>query len=532
VSEALQLREAGDAALLLQLERVISPDVNARVIAIADGVRAQHLSGVRDVVSTFHSVAVYFDPVHTDVAAISMALRDAATTASPVVGGRRHDVPVTYGGEFGPDLAEVAAYCSLTPAAVIDRHTGPDYRVFMLGFQPGFAYMGLVDEGIAVPRRASPRTHVPAGAVGIAGRQTGVYPAVSPGGWRIIGCAMEPVFTPGASEPVRFAPGDTVRFRAVPPPGGPAAKPAHRRRASRVVPDANASRTLTVLRPGLFTTIQTGGRWGRQGLGYPVSGPMDPFSHASANLAVGNDRCSPALEVTVAGPELRLDQDTVVAVAGGDLSPTLGGNRVSLQTPLRCPAGSVLRFGERVTGARAYVAFDGGIVPGDSWPVTPLVPGQVLALGEAALDGARPIRMTANVPIGGARLRILAGPEDDVLPTALDALVSTRFVVSPAANRMGYRLKGVVPAPPGTGSMVSAATFLGAIQIPPSGEPILLMADRQTTGGYPQVAIVITADLPMAGQLAPGDWIEFELCSQAEARAALIEQEGMLIGET
>ena len=531
MSAAFQLREAGDAALLLQLERVISTDVNARVIAIADAMRSQHLPGVRDVVSTFHSVAVYFDPVRSDASALRMALRDVASTAPPVVAGRRHDIPVTYGGEFGPDLAEVAAHSGLTAAAVIDRHTGPDYRVFMLGFQPGFAYMGLVDEVIAMPRRASPRAHVSAGAVGIAGRQTGVYPAASPGGWQIIGCAMEPVFTPGASEPVRFVPGDTVRFHAVPPAGAPVAKANQRLRGSRPAADANASRTMTVLRPGLFTTIQTGGRWGRQGLGYPVSGPMDPFSHASANLAVGNDRGSSALEVTVAGPELRVDQDTVVAVAGADLSPTLDGDRVPLQRPLRCPAGSVLRFGERVTGARAYVAFDGGIVPGDSWPVSPLVPGQVLALGEAAAHAQRPIRMIANVPIGGARLRVLAGPEDDILPTALDALISTRFIVSPAANRMGYRLKGAVPVPPGAGSMISAATFLGALQIPPSGEPILLMADRQTTGGYPQVATVISADLPMAGQLAPGDWIEFEICSQAEAQAALIEQEGMLNDE-
>ena len=266
MSGAPQLREAGDAALLLQLERVITPDVNARVIAIAAAMRSRDLRGVRDVVSTFHSVAVYFDPLYSDVAAVTAALRDEAATAAPAVTGRRHEIPVAYGGEYGPDLADVAAHAGLTAAEVIDRHAGGDYRVFMLGFQPGFAYLGLVDEAIAAPRRASPRTQVPAGAVGIAGRQTGVYPAVSPGGWQIIGRALEPVFTPGAIEPVRFAPGDTVRFRAAPHIGAPVPmKAGERGRRRRPAPDADASRTITVLRPGLFTTIQTSGQWGRQG---------------------------------------------------------------------------------------------------------------------------------------------------------------------------------------------------------------------------------------------------------------------------
>ena len=139
--------------------------------------------------------------------------------------------------------------------------------------------------------------------------------------------------------------------------------------------------------------------------------------------------------------------------------------------------------------------------------------------------------MVPVMPSGGARLRVLPGPQLDELPDGcLDGVCANRFTVSPQSNRVGYRLTGAVGVPSRAGDMISDATFPGAIQIPPSGEPILLMADRQTTGGYPQVAIVISADLPMAGQLAPGDWVEFELCSREEARRALLAREGVLTG--
>jgi antagonist of KipI len=130
---------------------------------------------------------------------------------------------------------------------------------------------------------------------------------------------------------------------------------------------------------------------------------------------------------------------------------------------------------------------------------------------------------------GGARLRVLPGPQEDFFPEpALVLLERTRFIVTPQSNRMGYRLSGVaLPRIPNR-EMISDAAFAGGVQVPPSGEPILLMSDRQTTGGYPQIAIVITADLPLAGQLAPGDWVEFVRCSRAEAIAALRDQEAML----
>jgi biotin-dependent carboxylase-like uncharacterized protein len=256
---------------------------------------------------------------------------------------------------------------------------------------------------------------------------------------------------------------------------------------------------------------------------------MDPLSHAIANAAVGNARDAAALEVTIAGPELRFEHDATIAIAGADLSATLDGAAVPAQSPVSCPAGSTLRFGERRIGARAYVAFAGAVETTADWPVKPLVIGQRLGLGSARNSAARTIRASENLPAGSATLRVLPGPQDDVAPAgSLEWLMTTQFTVSPQANRMGYRLKSVGAPSARAGDMISDATFFGGIQIPPSGEPILLMADRQTTGGYPQVATVISADLPRAAQLAPGDRVEFEPCSHADAVAALAEQEAML----
>jgi KipI family sensor histidine kinase inhibitor len=492
------------------------------------------------VVSTFRSVAVYFDPLIADAAAVRAALERAAASPGDVRGGRHVEVPVAYGGEFGPDLEAVAAFARLTPAQVIERHAAAEYRVFMLGFLPGFAYMGIVAREIAAPRKGIPRLRVPGGSVGIAGPQTAIYPRDSPGGWQIIGRTPLEPFDPAGTPPTLFAPGDTVRFtpspdavvRLTPPPKAPA----------RLAEGGN--RTVTILRSGLFTTIQDRGRWGHQGIGVPVSGAMDLASHRAANALVGNPADAATLEATLLGPELRIEQDTMLAVTGADLSARIDGTDVPLNTPIRGRAGAVLRFGDRRLGTRAYVACDGGIaVPAvlDSRAThivsamggvdgRPVKAGDRLPLGPPA--PALPLQ-AVGAPVthaaGGVRVRVLPGPQDDYFTdAAFEALQRCRFSVSTQSDRMGYRLQGGrIPRAAGR-EMISDATFAGAIQVPASGEPILLMADRQTTGGYPQIATVITADLPGAAQLAPGDWIEFEICSRADAKAALIAQEGRL----
>ena len=542
------IREAGDSALLLELDPVIAPHINARAVAVAAALRRDQLPGVRDIVSAFRSVAVFFDPLRADAATIAQAMRSACDAAPMIEDRAPIDVEVVYGGDSGPDLADVAAFAGCVQGEVIDRHASRTYRVFMLGFLPGFAYMGAVDDSIAAPRRATPRTRVPAGSVGIAGRQTGIYPVNSPGGWQIIGRTAMKTFDPDRTPPALFAPGDSVRF--VPISSAVVSGFSRTETTVRLKADTTyeAGRAVTVIRPGLFTTIQDEGRWGYQGLGVPVSGPMDPVAHRLANVIVGNPRTAATLEATLLGPELRIEQQTTAAFTGADLGATLDGAEVPRCAPVTCRSGSVIRFGERRAGARGYVAFDGGVATPATLGSRAThalsglggVEGRALRAGDrlplGAASGA-PCRATPRgraprlLPPGGARLRVLPGPQDACFTSeAFAAMLDTRFTISPQSDRMGFRLSCDAPVSSlGAGQMISDVAFLGGLQVPPSGSPILLMADRQTTGGYPQIATVITADLPAAGQLAPGDGVEFEGCTRADALAALIAQEGRLL---
>ena len=542
----IAVRDAGDAALLLELEPLIDPDVNARAIAIAQAVRERRWPGVRDVVSTFRSVAIYFDPlVVTDVEPLREAV--AATSAAPAAmpASRAIEVPVVYGGEAGPDLDALATATGMSAREVVDRHRSATYRVFMLGFLPGFPYMGMVDPWIAASRHASPRLRVPAGSVGIAGRQTGIYPMESPGGWQIIGRTPLQLFDAARERPSLFAPGDRVRF--VETADGRlktgAASDADQGRVAAAAAAAVRTgfsrptrRTITVITPGLFTTVQDEGRWGHQTLGVPVGGALDAVSHRIANAAVGNDLHCASIEVTLQGPELRFDSRSAIAIAGADFAVTLDGAPMPMATGVVCHAGSVLRFGERRAGARAYIAVDGGadvpaVLGSRSTHVLAAlggVAGRPFRAGDLVPLGASGTRLPRRavrrrLPDGGARLRVMPGPHDDRFPAAaIDTLHRSRFTITPHSNRMGYRLTGGAPIRRTTDEeMISDATFAGAVQVPPSGDPILLMADRQVTGGYPIVAVVITADLPIVGQLAPGDWIEFQLCSPRDAVLAL-----------
>jgi biotin-dependent carboxylase-like uncharacterized protein len=296
---------------------------------------------------------------------------------------------------------------------------------------------------------------------------------------------------------------------------------------------------ILVVKPGLLTTVQDAGRWGRQHQGIPVAGPMDPWSHARANRLVGNAPEAATLEITLAGPRLRADAALTAAICGGRFSVKIAGHEASTDRVLEIPADAEIEVGRCSTGARAYLAVRGGIdVPAifDS-RATHLpsamggVAGRALAAGDVLRIGAmtmgepvkrkRTAAAQATASVGDAIVRVLAGPDADAdLAGCFEALVAARFEVGPESNRMGYRLRGAVLDAP-SADRLSTPTPMGTLQLPEGGEPILLMADRQTTGGYPRVATVISADLGIAGQLKPGDWLRFAPCSHAEALAAL-----------
>ncbi len=214
---AFDVIAAGDAALVVRLPQRIDPDVNTWCVALARAVENRFGLTVRDVVVGYCSITVYFDPLSVDAQWLEGEIRTVAKTieADDVDEGGLIEVPVYYGGEFGPDLSDVARFGSCSEEEVIELHVSREYRVYLVGFVPGFAYMAEVDSRIAAPRRSSPRTAVPQGSVAIAGGQTGVYPAVTPGGWNIIGRTLLKPYDPARDEPSLFHPGDRVRFRRV-----------------------------------------------------------------------------------------------------------------------------------------------------------------------------------------------------------------------------------------------------------------------------------------------------------------------------
>ena len=302
---------------------------------------------------------------------------------------------------------------------------------------------------------------------------------------------------------------------------------------------------LIVVKPGLLTSVQDLGRFGHQALGVPVAGPMDSFSHRLANQLVGNDPAAATLEITLIGPELAIGADTTMAISGAHFEVTCDDRPVATGASFGVRAGSRLKFGRVHQGARAYLAVAGGVQtpPVLGSRATHLVSrmggveGRALVAGDhipiAAEAAPRPHRKLPGLLLptrGRALLRVLPGPQDYwFAPDALKILTNVSFRISPRSNRMGYRLQGPPLPRVNDGELISEPVGIGAIQVPAAGEPILLMADRQTAGGYPKIGHVISADLPLAGQLAPGDSIEFVLCSQHEAVAALIARERQLL---
>jgi inhibitor of KinA len=203
--------------LLVELEAAIDPGINERAIVLARRLSSRRARGVRDVAPGYSTIGVHYDPLQTDLAALEQAIQsefEAIATLEEPEQRPVLDIPVSYGGTHGPDLDAVAAFAGCSADEVIARHSGRIYRVYMLGFVPGFAYMGRVDPSIAAPRHRVPRERVPAGAVGIAGMQTGVYPVESPGGWQLIGHTDAVMFDPDRDRPSLLAAGDLVRFVA------------------------------------------------------------------------------------------------------------------------------------------------------------------------------------------------------------------------------------------------------------------------------------------------------------------------------
>ena len=294
---------------------------------------------------------------------------------------------------------------------------------------------------------------------------------------------------------------------------------------------------ISVVNPGLLTTVQDAGRFGHQQSGVCVSGVMDPFAHRVANLLCGNINLEEAvLEATMLGPTLKFYTDAYIAITGGDLSPMIDNVPVKLWQSYVVRAGSTLSFGQVKTGVRAYIAVFGGfdipVVMGSKstyarakiggFQGRSLQKGDALSYTETDVTGKSPRQIPRQyLPISGQtyELRVVLGPQDDAFtPEGIATFLGTPYTVTQQVDRMGYRLEGAAIAHKDKGDIISDGMVMGAVQVPGEGQPIILMADRQTTGGYTKIATVIYEDLTKVAQAKPGDVFRFVAISMEEAQ--------------
>jgi biotin-dependent carboxylase-like uncharacterized protein len=305
--------------------------------------------------------------------------------------------------------------------------------------------------------------------------------------------------------------------------------------------------TLQILQPGLLTTVQDTGRYGHQRYGVPVSGAMDLFSLRAANFLVGNDQGDACLEMTAIGPRARFHSDAYISITGGDLTPLLNDEPLAQWCCVRVTRGSILSFGGPRDGLRSYLAIAGGIdVPEvlgsrstylksaiGGLEGRALAVGDVLSRGESAgpQTEERGLPDSLESPTYGHRheVRVVLGPQTEAFTEkGIATLLGSDYSVSADSDRMGCRLDGPPVEHVSGADIVSDGTPLGAVQVPADGQPIILLADRGTAGGYAKVATVIGPDVSRLGQAMPGDTLTFKSVTVEEAHSILREQEDVL----
>lgn len=503
---------AASRALLVELDDL------EETIRFRDALADADLPGIVDLVPAARTVLVEFGP-GVRAAELAATLRRIELGEARQVHSEPTIIPVVYDGE---DLAEVAGLLGVPVGELIRRHTAVEWTVAFIGFAPGFAYQVCDDPFFNVPRRSSPRTRIPAGSVGLAGNYSGVYPRESPGGWQLLGRTPLAMFDVGRDPAVLLSPGMRVRYQ-VADPGTPFEVP------GALAHIEAGDDALVVVNSGLQTLVQDRGRAGSAGFGVSPSGSFDRSSARVANRAVGNAPDAALLEIAMAGATLEARGRLVVAVTGAEcrLTVTQEGHAerpVTPGHPLILSDGDRLSIGEATAGVRSYVAVRGGVhaprVFGSSATdllsgigPSPVKSGDVLAVGGA--QGGTVIisdGVPAMPPTGGVvRLDVVLGPRTDwFTEDAVRTLLSQRWTVTRASNRIGLRLNGEVPLERAiTGELPSEGAVTGAIQVPPQGQPVLFGPDHPLTGGYPIIGSVADHHRDILGQLPVGATVMF-----------------------
>ncbi|MDQ7878248.1 urea amidolyase family protein [Microbacterium sp. QXD-8] len=509
-----RLRPFGERAFLLEV------DALDEVLPLHAALAASRPEGVVDLVPAARTLLVRVDPALLPLTAARAWALAAAADATPdaEASGPLVDLDIVYDGA---DLDDTARLLGIGADELVRRHSAAQWRVAFTGFAPGFGYLASDDWPFDVPRLESPRTRVPAGAVALAGGFSGAYPRDTPGGWRLIGTTSAALFDPDAASPALLAPGTRVRFRPVDAGTGDSGEGTAPTppRAAAEAPGSG----IRILEPGLLATLQDLGREGAASVGVAVSGALDRGALRTANRLLGNPEGAAAIEVTMGGLRAVAEADLWVAVTGAWGDVRIDGREADPYAAHPWPAGAELHLDWFSHGARAYVAVRGGL---DGRTALGSRSTDLLAgLGPAALRAGDVVRTRddARLPIPVAPPAAWGAPHDDELELelapgpradwfaaeALTTLYDAVWTVSNHADRVGARLDGPELARVRTGELPSEGMVPGALQVPPSGRPTILLADGPVTGGYPVIAVVTAAFLDLVAQARPGTRIRF-----------------------
>lgn len=484
-----------------------------QTMQLFDALQANPVPGIAEMVPGARTLLIRTEAGVAADAAMARAisacqLAGPDTTSSGT--GEVIELPMTYNGE---DLADVAKHMGLTVAEVVAAHQAAIWQVAFCGFAPGFAYMVGDDLRFKLPRRKTPRTRIPAGAVALADRFCGVYPQASPGGWQLIGRTAVPMWDLNRQPPALLRPGVRCRFVQREASLYPVAVPAEK-------PSGPGLRILSTTFPILF---QDQGRKGHTGMGVSTSGALDMGCLRRANRAVGNPPNVPALEITLGPVRVKAEEKMVVALTGAALA-SVDGVTIPMGAAFALDAGDVVCIVPTGSGVRSYLALRGGYdvakILGSAATDTlanigprAVTAGTVLAQAREAVGMIGAPEPQPPMPRAGevVELPVVLGPRTDWFDAVeLQRFLTQEWLVTPQSSRVGVRLQGDKALSRSDGrELPSEGTETGAIQVPHSGQPVIFLADHPLTGGYPVIATLRPEALDAAGQLPPGARIRF-----------------------
>jgi KipI family sensor histidine kinase inhibitor len=505
-------------------------------LALFDALKTRPIEGVTEIIPAARTLLVSFDPYTVSDEALVDAITALAGGERRAASGALVEIPVRYNGE---DLAEVAGILGMSAADVIRRHGESDYVAAFTGFAPGFAYLFGGDPRLAVPRRKSPRTQVPAGAVGLAGEFSGIYPKTSPGGWQLIGITPLAMFDIDRTPASLLQPGSRIKFRDMAKDAAYEIKASVKAAAAKAIvsPEADTA-SIEILSIGLPILFQDLGRAGQAGQGISVSGAADRASFKAANRLVGNPANTTALEITLGGLSFRMRGQSVMALTGATMQISItgaDGSKISglHHTAIALDDGDVVSLGTPESGMRSYLALRGGfdIAPvlastatdtlAQIGPAAP-VAGDVINIRPAAIRSLVSSEEPAFAMPSATEtivLDVVMGPRTDWFSdSAVESFLTQEWSVTPQSSRVGIRLSGDALERSNHSELPSEATVRGALQVPASGQPVLFLADHPLTGGYPVIANVAGHHLDLAGQIPVGAKIRFNAVSRFAPR--------------